>query len=53
MNMAAKAVFGELELSVAEDTGEELGRGSYGVVTKVNVKGLVYVESTRGRFIIV
>lgn len=35
--------FTELVLSDVEDTGEELGRGSYGIVTKVNVKGLVYV----------
>ena len=41
LSMACRppSVFGELELSDVEDTGEELGRGSYGVVTKVNVKG--------------
>lgn len=33
-------VFAELELRDVEDTGEELGVGSYGTVTKVIVKGL-------------
>lgn len=34
------SVFAELELHDVEDTGEELGVGSYGIVTKVIVKGL-------------
>ena len=36
-------LFDDLELRDVEDTGRELGRGSYGVVTEVNVKGLKYV----------
>lgn len=39
--MDVQQQFAELELREVEDTGEELGMGAYGVVMKVQVKGLM------------
>jgi hypothetical protein len=39
--MAVEAVLGPgLELGEVEETGRELGRGAYGVVLELKVKGL-------------
>lgn len=37
--------FRDLELESVEETGKELGRGSFGVVMELKVKGLRYVAS--------
>ena len=44
MDVAAAAAMLELELDGVEETGRELGRGAYGVVLELKVKGLRSVK---------